>query len=128
MERICGVCTGTHALASVHAVENALGIDVPDNANIIRNMMQLCLMYHDHLVHMYHLAGLDWVDVVSASKGDPYETSALAQKLSPWPNSSPGYFKSVKDRCSKSSNPAISASSPTATGVIRPTSCRPKPI
>ena len=90
VERICGVCTGTHALASVHAVENALGIDIPDNANIIRNMMQLCLMYHDHLVHMYHLAGLDWVDVVSASKGDPYETSALAQKLSPWPNSSPG--------------------------------------
>ena len=101
VERICGVCTGTHALASVHAVENALGIDVPDNANIIRNMMQLCLMYHDHLVHMYHLAGLDWVDVVSASKGDPYETSALAQKLSPWPNSSPGYFKSVKDRLLK---------------------------
>ena len=32
VERICGVCTGTHALASVHAVENALGIDVPDNA------------------------------------------------------------------------------------------------
>lgn len=97
-ERICGVCTGTHALASIHAVENALGVTIPDNANIIRNIMQLCLMYHDHLVHLYHLAGLDWVDVVSASKGDPAETSALAQKLSAWPNSSPGYFKSIKDK------------------------------
>lgn len=100
-ERICGVCTGTHALASVQAVENALGIDIPDNANIIRNLMQLCLWYHDHLVHLYHLAGLDWVDVVSAAKGDPKETSKLAQSLSPWPNSSPGYFAQVKERLVK---------------------------
>lgn len=101
VERICGVCTGTHAVASVQAVEDALGIEIPDNANIIRNMMQLCLMYHDHLVHTYHLAGLDWVDVVSASRGDPEAASALARKLSPWPNSSPGYFKSVRDRLLK---------------------------
>lgn len=85
----------------MYAVEDALGIEVPDNANIIRNLMQLCLIYHDHLVHTYQLAGLDWVDVVSASKGDPEAASALAQKLSPWPNSSPGYFKSVKDRLLK---------------------------
>ena len=100
-ERICGVCTGTHALASIQAVENALGINIPDNANIIRNLMQLCLWYHDHLVHLYHLAGLDWVDVVSASKGDPKETSVLAQSLSPWPNSSPGYFADVKNKLVK---------------------------
>ena len=78
-ERICGVCTGTHALASIRAVEDALNIAIPDNANIIRNLMQLCLMYHDHLVHLYHLAGLDWVDVISAAKGDPKDTVALAQ-------------------------------------------------
>ncbi len=100
-ERICGVCTGTHALASIRAVEDALNIDIPDNANIIRNLMQLCLMYHDHLVHLYHLAGLDWVDVISAAKGDPKEASALAQSLSPWPNSSPGYFGEVKNRLVK---------------------------
>lgn len=100
-ERICGVCTGTHALASIHAVENALNIKIPDNANIIRNLMQLCLWYHDHLVHLYHLAGLDWVDVVSAAKGDPKKTSELAQSLSPWPNSSPGYFAEVKGRLVK---------------------------
>ena len=98
VERICGVCTGTHALASVHAIEDALKIDIPDNANIIRNLMQLALWYHDHLVHFYQLGGLDWIDVVSASKADPKETSRLAQSLSPWPQSSPGYFASVKEK------------------------------
>lgn len=96
MQRICGVCTGTHAVAALHAVEDALGIDIPDNANIIRNLMQLCLWFHDHLVHFYQLAGLDWIDVVSATKADPGATSALAQSLSSWPNSSPGYFADLK--------------------------------
>ncbi len=95
-ERICGVCTGTHALASIRAVEDALDITIPDNANCIRNLMQLCLWYHDHLVHFYHLAGLDWVDVLSAAKADPKATSALAQSLSAWPKSSPGYFSDIK--------------------------------
>ena len=58
-------------------------------------------MYHDHLVHLYHLAGLDWVDVVSAAKADPKATSELSQKLTPWPNSSTGYFKSIKDRLTR---------------------------
>src|SRR5208282_5565809 len=40
-ERICGVCTGIHALASVRAVENALGINIPENANSIRNIMEM---------------------------------------------------------------------------------------
>ena len=95
-ERICGVCTGTHALTSVRAVENALGILIPSNANIIRDLMQSTLYAHDHLVHFYHLHALDWVDVVSALKADPKATSALAQSISPWPNSSPGYFSDVR--------------------------------
>ncbi len=78
-ERICGVCTGTHALTSVRAVEDALGIKIPENANSIRNIMQLTLQVHDHLVHFYHLHALDWVDVVSALKADPKATSELAQ-------------------------------------------------
>jgi len=97
-ERICGVCTGTHALTSVRAVENALGIEIPDNANSIRNIMQLTLQVHDHLVHFYHLHALDWVDVVSALKADPKATSELAQSLSSWPLSSPGYFRDVQSR------------------------------
>jgi hydrogenase large subunit len=100
-ERICGVCTGTHALTSVRAVENALGITIPENANSIRNIMQLTLQVHDHLVHFYHLHALDWVDVVSALSADPKATSTLAQSISDWPLSSPGYFKDLQSRLKK---------------------------
>jgi hydrogenase large subunit len=100
-QRICGVCTGTHALTSVRAVENALGVAIPENANSIRNMMQLALQVHDHLVHFYHLHALDWVDVVSALSADPKATSALAQSISDWPLSSPGYFKDLQIRLKK---------------------------
>jgi hydrogenase large subunit len=100
-ERICGVCTGTHALTSVRAVENALRIKIPENANSIRNIMQLTLYVHDHLVHFYHLHALDWVDVVSALKADPKATSELAQSLSSWAKSSPGYFRDIQNRLKK---------------------------
>ena len=98
VERICGVCTGTHALASVRSVEDALGIKIPKQANVIRNLMHSTLYAHDHLVHFYHLHALDWVDVVSALSADPKKTSELAQSISPWPNSSPGYFREVQGR------------------------------
>ncbi|MEI6558683.1 MAG: nickel-dependent hydrogenase large subunit [Rhodospirillaceae bacterium] len=98
VERICGVCTGPHALASVRAVEHALGIEIPENANTIRNIMHLALYVQDHLVHFYHLHALDWVDVLSALKADPKATSALQQSLSRWPMSSPGYFADVQTR------------------------------
>ena len=97
-QRICGVCTGTHALTSVRAVEDALGIEIPENANSIRNLMQLALQVHDHVVHFYHLHALDWVDVVSALSADPKATSELAQSISPWPKSSPGYFRDLQGR------------------------------
>ena len=92
-ERICGVCTTIHALASVRSVENALKIDIPRNASIIRHLMNFTQIVQDHVIHFYHLHALDWVDVVSALKADPAATSALAQKVSPhWPKSSPGYY------------------------------------
>ena len=101
VERICGVCTGTHALTSVRAVEDALGIVIPKNANTIRNLMLATLYAHDHLVHFYHLHALDWVDVVSALKADPKRTSELQQSISTWRNSSPGYFREVQSRLQK---------------------------
>lgn len=100
-QRICGVCTGTHALSSVRAVEDALNIQIPENANTIRNLMQLCLYTHDHIVHFYHLHALDWVDVISALKADPKATSELAQSISNWPLSSPGYFRDLQTRLRK---------------------------
>ncbi len=97
-ERICGVCTGVHALASVRAVEDALGIAIPANANHIRNLMMLAQYTQDHLVHFYHLHALDWVDVVSALSADPRATSELQQSISGWSKSSPGYFRDVQGR------------------------------
>jgi len=95
-ERICGVCTTVHALASVRAVEKALNVKVPPNAEIIRNIMFLTQQVQDHVIHFYHLHALDWVDIVAALKADPGATSALAQKVSPsWPLASTGYFKDL---------------------------------
>lgn len=102
VQRICGVCTGTHALTSVRAVEDALKIQIPENANSIRNIMQLTLQVQDHLVHFYHLHALDWVNPVNALKADPQATSALQQKISPHnPKSSAGYFSDVQNRIKK---------------------------
>jgi hydrogenase large subunit len=101
VERICGVCTGVHALASVRSVEDALGIAIPKNANIIRNLMHATLYAQDHLVHFYHLHALDWVDIVSALKADPKKTAELQQSISPWPNASPGYFRDIQSRLKK---------------------------
>jgi hydrogenase large subunit len=98
VERICGVCTGVHAEKSCRAVEDALGIEIPANANSIRNLMMLAQYTQDHLVHFYHLHALDWVDVVSALSANPRQTSVLMQSISNWPKSSPGYFRDVQNR------------------------------
>jgi hydrogenase large subunit len=97
-ERACGVCTTVHALASVRTVEDALGITVPPNAELVRNLMFCAQYLQDHVVHFYHLHALDWVDVVSALKADPAKTSAIAQSISSWPKSSPKYFADVQRR------------------------------
>lgn len=102
VERICGVCTGIHALAAVRSVEDALGIKIPKNANIMRNLVNATLYVHDHLVHFYQLSALDWVDVVSALEADPRETAAIQQKISPsHPLASVGYFRDVQNRLTK---------------------------
>ncbi len=97
-QRICGVCTLVHGIASVRAVENALNYPIPPNAQLIRNLMIAAQYVHDHVMHFYHLHALDWVDVVSALKADPKATSELAQSISKWPNSSPGYFADVQKK------------------------------
>jgi Ni,Fe-hydrogenase I large subunit len=100
-QRICGVCTTVHALASVRAVENALGIVPPPNAQIIRNLISLSQFVQDHVVHFYHLHALDWVDIVSALSADPAATADLAQSLSAYARNSASHFASVKDRLTK---------------------------
>jgi len=97
-QRICGVCTLVHGIASVRAVESALQIEVPSNAQLIRNLMIGAQYIHDHVMHFYHLHALDWVDVVSALKADPKATSTLAQSISGYAKSSPGYFSDVQKK------------------------------
>ncbi len=97
-QRSCGVCTTVHALASVRAVENALEIEPPLNAQLIRNLIALSQFVHDHVVHFYHLHALDWVDVVSALRADPAGTAALAASISDYPASGSSHFKAVQDR------------------------------
>ena len=97
-QRICGVCTLVHGIASVRAVENALNYKIPPNAQLIRNLMIAAQHVHDHVMHFYHLHALDWVDVVSALDADPKATAELASSLSNYPKNSVGYFSDVKTK------------------------------
>src|ERR1700761_1301499 len=80
-QRICGVCTTVHAIASVRAVEDALGLPIPANAQYVRNLILAAHALHDHIVHFYPLSALDWVDVTSALRADPAKASALGEAL-----------------------------------------------
>jgi hydrogenase large subunit len=97
-QRICGVCTTVHAITSVRAVENAIGLEIPLNAQYIRNLILAAHALHDHIVHFYHLSALDWVDVTSALNGNPAKTAQLAESLSAWPKNSRREFEAVKTR------------------------------
>lgn len=97
-QRFCGVCTTVHSLASVRAVEDALQIKVPFNAEMIRNIIMGAQAIQDHVIHFYHLHALDWVDIVSALSADPRKTAKLQQSISGWHNSSETYFKAVQDK------------------------------
>ncbi len=97
-QRICGVCTTVHALASVRAVENALNMQIPINAQYIRNIVMAIHALQDHIVHFYVLSALDWVDVVSALSADPKKTAALASSLSEWPGNSAKRFAAVQGK------------------------------
>jgi [NiFe] hydrogenase large subunit/hydrogenase large subunit len=97
-QRICGVCTVVHAVASCRAVEDALDIRIPANANAIRNLVLGMQFVQDHVMHFYHLHALDWVDVVSALKADPVKTASIGASISPWPNNSATHFADVQKR------------------------------
>jgi len=97
-QRFCGVCTTVHAIASVRAVENAVDLEIPLNAQYIRNLILSAHAMHDHIVHFFHLSALDWVDVVSALSADPKATAKLGQSISPWHRNSVQEISAVKDK------------------------------
>src|SRR6476646_11864210 len=97
-QRICGVCTTVHAIASCRAVEDALNIKIPANANTIRNLVHGMQFIQDHVIHFYHLHALDWVDVVSALSADPAAAAKIGQSISPWPNNGESELRAVQTR------------------------------
>ncbi len=97
-QRICGVCTTVHAIASVRSVEHALHLEVPLNAQYIRNMLIAAHAIQDHIVHFYHLSALDWVDVTSALKADPKKSASLAQGISSWHLNSVQELSAVQEK------------------------------
>jgi len=97
-QRFCGVCTTVHAMASVRSVEDALKLEVPLNAQYIRNLILIAHALHDHIVHFYQLSALDWVDILEIPKADPDATSKLAESLSPWTRNSRNELKAAQDR------------------------------
>ena len=102
MQRICGVCTYSHYLKSTMAVEDALGIKIPYNAELVRTLMNAALFMHDHVVHFYHLHGVDWVDITSALKADEKKASELAFKYSDNPiGTGVNELKKVKETIAK---------------------------
>ncbi len=97
-QRFCGVCTTVHAMASVRAVEDALKLPVPANAQYIRNLILIAHALHDHIVHFYQLSALDWVDILQIPKADPAAASKLAETISPWTRNSRNELKAAQDK------------------------------
>jgi hydrogenase large subunit len=100
-QRICGSCSGVHALASVRAVENALGVTIPRNARLLRDLLTGSEFVLDHVLHFYGRQALDWIEPTSVLDADPVATSTLARSLSPWPRSDAAYFREAKGRFSQ---------------------------
>lgn len=97
-QRFCGVCTTVHGLASVRSVENALNLEIPINAQYIRNLILIAHALHDHIVHFYQLSALDWVDVTTIPRADPGKASSIAESLSPWERNSKNEMKAVQSK------------------------------
>jgi hydrogenase large subunit len=97
-QRICGVCTTVHAISSVRTVEDALGLEIPPNAQYIRNIILIAHALHDHIVHFYHLSALDWVDVTQVLRADPRRAASIAESISPWRRNGYREMAAVKDK------------------------------
>jgi hydrogenase large subunit len=99
-QRFCGVCTTVHGMASVRAVEDALGLQIPDNAQYIRNLILIAHALHDHIVHFYHLSALDWVDITAVPKANARKASQLGESMSTWTGNSMRALEAVQQRVS----------------------------
>ena len=99
-QRICGVCPISHSHASAMATEASLGITIPNNARIIRNLIEAAQYLHSHILWFYTLAALDYVSPINALSADIADTYALALDASAaiGMDIKPGDFGAVQNR------------------------------
>ncbi len=101
-QRICGVCTYQHYERSTEAVERAYGVRIPPNARLVRNLLWSAQVLHDHVVHFYHLHGVDWFDIVSALSASPAKAVQVAKQYHANPyNASESHYGLVAQRLTK---------------------------
>lgn len=67
-QRICGVCPVSHGIASSKCLDGAFGIKPNDNGRILRNLILAANYLQSHIIHFYHLAALDFVDITAVLK------------------------------------------------------------
>ncbi|MDN5293809.1 MAG: hypothetical protein PWQ91_1406 [Eubacteriales bacterium] len=83
VDRVCGVCTGSHQWASALALDDAFGADVPDGGRLMRNLILGAIWLHDHPLHFYHLCALDYIDVMAVAQyqGKDPGLNAVKEKI-----------------------------------------------
>ena len=97
-QRICGVCTTVHAVASLNAVENAIQSMPPKQALAIRDLVLGAAGIQDHVIHFYHLHALDWVNVAAAASADPQAAVDFANTIgSTWTGNTLQRMTEVRD-------------------------------
>jgi hydrogenase large subunit len=82
VQRICGVCPTSHAMAASLNLDAAFGIAdrIPDNGRILRNLIQGANYLQSHILHFYHLAALDYVDITSAAGYTGHDPALVSVK------------------------------------------------
>jgi len=78
-QRICGVCPISHGHASTMAAEAAMGVQIPEGARLVRNIIEAAQFLHSHILWFYTLGALDYVDPVKALSANIADTYALAE-------------------------------------------------
>lgn len=101
-QRICGVCTYQHLERGTEVIERAYEIRIPPNARLVRNLMWASQTIQDHVVHFYHLHGMDWFDIVSALQADPARAVRVAHQYHANPyNASESHYGLVAKRLTR---------------------------
>ncbi len=82
VQRICGVCPTSHAMTATLNLDSAFGIAdlIPENGRIIRNLIQGANFIQSHILHFYHLAALDYVDVTKVADYEGSDPSLVSVK------------------------------------------------